>query len=201
MFDTFVRFWKIENNYWEIREWPVDLVIPICYTTRRDRLTLATELNFQIALGYLKIFPEATLAFGNWPCGFQGAERVESELKYVLLPLLDSIKFLEVSILNSVDEAEKIRKATKDAGIEPRRILIVTGELHSRSVRFIYERVFPQAKILITCIHYRNEVEPGHIVRVQRTLWKWIPANLVRHALLRTVGMSAIRNLRHRAVH
>jgi hypothetical protein len=148
-------------------------------------------LNFRAA------FRGAPLAFGNCSYIFPGSEGVESELKREVFPELSSMNVLEVTIQNSVDEAENICQITKEKGIKPRCILLVTGELHSRSARFIWQKVFPGATVLVNCIGYHDEVESDSPVPVLRSVPRWIFANIVRHLALLTVGLR-IRNLHHR---
>ena len=198
MLQIFVQLWRSENSLNEVGESPVDLIVPICYAmSGPNRLGVATRLNFEKALQFLTVFPKASLAFGNCSYIFPGSEKVESELKRKMFPALSYMDVVEVTLRNSVEEAENVRTVMGDKGIEPRCILVVTGELHSRSARFIWQRVFPYATILIHCIACSNEVEMDHLIRVQRTIPRWICANLARHFLLRTVGLS-IRNLHHR---
>ncbi len=198
MYSWFVRFWKSEDSEQEILNSEVDLVVATSYAmAAKNRLAIATRLNLEKALGFLEIFPDATLAFGNWPLAFPGSEKVESQLKHALFPELSYKKAQESVIKNSVDEAEQIREITTSQELEPKCILVVTGELHSRSERFILQSVFPNAKILVSCIGYENEVEKDNIIIMQRTLLRWIYVTLGRHLLLRTVGLR-IRNLTHK---
>ena len=200
MFDKFVSIWRSDNSAEEVMGAPVDLVVPVCYAmSRKDKLAEATKLNFEIALRLLRGFPDATLAFGNWPYAFPDSEYVESHLKREMISPNFLGRILEVILRNSVGEAENIRDAGLRIGFSPKCILLVTGVLHSRSARFIWQRVFPNARIIIVCIDYKYEVEKGHIIKVQRYLHKWVVVALGRHALLRTFGLS-IRNLRHRVV-
>lgn len=198
MINKFVAIWKSENSTKEINEALVDLVVPICYAmSGKDSLSLATKWDFIFATRVLLHLPNATLAFGNWPYAFPNAEYDESRLKRDLTPSSFHGRVLEVTLRNSVDEAERIRDASLKIGFNPKCILIITGELHSRSARLIWQKVFPNARILITCINYRLEFEKGHVIRVQQALWKWLIVTLGRHLLLRTFGLS-IRILRHR---
>ena len=102
---------------------------------------------------------------------------------------------IEVLLNNSVEEAKNISKAVKK--VEPKCILIVTGELHSRSVRFIWQKVFPNTKILISCINFENEVERDSILPIQRTAARWAFANVARQVLLRILGLERMKNLHH----
>jgi hypothetical protein len=197
IFELFLRLWRSENSTEEITGALVDMVAPICYgVARRDRLASGTIRNMKRALEFLKMFPGSLLAFGNCPYIFSGAEKAEARLKYLMFPDLSTMDKIEVNLLNSVDEAENIRKAASERGIEPKCILLVTGELHSRSARFIWQKVFPSAKILVSCTDYRNEVDADHLVFAVRTPVIWTLANIARHTMLRLVGLR-IRSLHH----
>lgn len=195
----FIELWRSCDSTDTIKKSRVDLIVPICYgLSGYQRLSVATKLNLEMALEALRISPEAIIAFGNCSYIFPGSEKVESELKNELLKSVDRSKILEVTITNSIDESEHILEVVRKAGVKPRCILIITGELHSRSVRYIWKRVFPEAQIIIACINYRNEVEIDHLIPIQRTISRWIFANIARQLLLRIFGFS-IRHLHHRS--
>ena len=179
----------------------VDLVVPVSYTTTPSRLTRATEENLRLAMFLFERFSGALMAASNCSYPFAGAEVRELDLKRLItlgdkpLPIIWA-----APMRNSVEEAEAIKTALACCSkkCRPKRILVVTGEMHSRSARIIWQKVFPDAQIFIRCTPYRCEYQEDHCVEVQRSGWVWLGANLARHVLLRIFGLR-IRSLRHRA--
>jgi uncharacterized SAM-binding protein YcdF (DUF218 family) len=132
----------------------VDVIVPLSYTTGRRQLMDATELNLLEALQYKKICPDAQIAFSSCSYPFEGAAYIEHRLKVKIL-IESRVDFISgEDMINSVDEAEKIKEALLKEGVSPRRILLVTGELHTRSARYIWSKLFPEAEILVAYIPY-----------------------------------------------
>ena len=190
-----VDWWKLADLPETISRRLVGLIVPISYTTKRDQLTEATKENLATASRWLKKHPSARLAFSNCAYTFPGAARVEQRLKLDYLKRLgNKVEFLLAGDMNnSVEEALQIRSACDKEGSSPRRILIITGEMHSRSARLIWRWVFPEAEILVSCTSYRCEAQSDHPVRVQRSCWKWFAANVARQVLLRVLGLKLAR--------
>ena len=190
----FLKLWGDENPQSDVRD--IDLIVPISYTTKRDELVDATKENLLRAVAYKKIFPTATVVVSNCAYTFPGAELAEEKFKRQILEK-ESIEFVSAAAMNnSVQEAEQIRKALD---FEPRRILIVTGQMHARSARLIWGKIFPAADIVVRCIDYKSEWQKDHPVRVQRNAYVWAFANVARHILIRTFGLSFVARLHHRA--
>jgi len=147
------------------------------------------------AFRFLKLFPGARFAFGNYPRLFPGSEKIESELKHRLFQIPEDA--IELDISNSVTEAQKIHEATRQIGFEPKCILVVSGQLHSRSDWVIWQKEFPNAKILVSCISYKQEIDRDHIIPAQRNLILWTLANVGRQILLRIVGPERIASIHH----
>ncbi|MEK7645213.1 MAG: hypothetical protein AAB391_02755 [Patescibacteria group bacterium] len=207
------RFLNLLVDLWKVESLPGDhlgspdlrLVISTSYVTRRDRLTDATQETLRVGLEYLKRFPQAWLAFSPCRYPFPGAEEVELVLR--VAQISDGCKYFSAgSMDNTVQEAQQIRAALDSrasvAGIRkgsPYSILVVTGEMHSRSARLIWEHYFPEATVFICCIPHHFEYQPDHPVDMQRGPWKWAFANLARHFLLLTIGVERTGKFKHNA--
>ncbi len=202
MLSTFVRFWKTEDGEYgggsPVMD-KVDVIVPISYTTLRDRLTDGTKANIERAIEYrINWHPNASIAFSSCSYPFKGAEQVEDKLRAGMCRKEGIEPIIAEPMVNTVDEAMNIRDALNTQGIHPKCILIVTGELHSRSARYIWKKIFPEAQILITCIPHELEIQPDHIVLDQRVMWKWVLSNIKREIALRIIPLSWLRKIKHK---
>jgi len=200
MLSTFVKYWKTENTKEEIRSADVELIVPISFTTLRNKLTFGTLVNVTTAVMYkVRFFPDARIAFSSCSYPFNGAEHVEDELRTDICQNAGIKPIIAEPMVNTVDEAMNIREALNSKGINPKCILIVTGELHSPSARYIWKKLFPDAKILISCIPHHMEIQPNHLVLDQRTMLKWVVSNIKREIALRLLPLSFVRKIQHKA--
>ena len=194
-----VRLYRSEDSWGDIKD--VDLIVPVSYTTTPSRLTRATEANLRLAMFLFEHFSGARMAMSNCSYPFAGAEVREMDLKREITLGDKPVPVIWAAPMrNSVEEAEAIKIALARCSKRywPKHILVVTGEMHARSARIIWREVFPDAKIAIRCTPYHYEYQSDHCVKVQRSGWAWLGANLARHILLRLVGLR-IRSLQHRA--
>ncbi|MCR4330704.1 MAG: hypothetical protein NUV49_02385 [Patescibacteria group bacterium] len=130
--------WRVETPEEEL--WGIDAIVPLSYTTTKEKLTAATEAALRKAADYKKKMRQAVLAFGNCPYPFRAAEKIEAHFKGEILyrEWLKSSDYLDTGDLNnSIEEAENARDTLKVNGITPKRVLIVTGEMHSRRAHYI----------------------------------------------------------------
>lgn len=200
LLSTFVRYWKSENKSQDILRSDVDLIVPISYTTLRDGLTEATKRNMEIAISE-KIERSSSsirLAFSSCSYPFKGAEIVEDKLRSEMCRQVVIYPILARPMVNTVDEAFNVRDALNERGLKPKCILIITGELHSRSARYVWKKLFPEARILIRCIPYSLEIQPDHIVLDQRQMGKWVLSNVKREIALRLLPLSFVRKFQHK---
>lgn len=194
LLDLIVQLWGDENPTRDVAN--IDLIVPISYGTKKDGLVNATRKTLEEAISYKKLFSKAVLVFGNCAYTFAGAEIREKELKESILRENAIEEYISASgINNTVEEAELIKKTLP---FSPSRILLVTGEMHARSARFVWRRVFPNAKIIVRCIKHTYEYQKDQPIKVVRSGYKWFFANLARHLLLTFFGLR-IRHLKHRA--
>lgn len=171
-----------------------DLIVPISYTTKRDTLTKATMLTARIASSWAHLHPEATLVASNCSYTFPGAADAEWGFKKAIFQKVGVKCHRAGDMNNSVQEALEIKKFLSRflsrEEKEPEKILIITGQMHSRSARFIWKKIFPKAKIFIMVFGHKNEYQKDHCVLVQQGPWRWFLANVARQILLRLIGLS-----------
>ena len=178
-----------------------DVITPLCYGCLEDRLADSTETILRRAAEYARRFPSAKIAFSNATHCFLGCERRCSELKAAVLEDegLSPDRILEAEpMANSLQEAEAIRRRLEAASIHPERILVVTGQIHSRRARLVWKRAYPSSTIMLKTVEYLNECQPDHPVLLQRSYWKLFTMNVVHHAVLQVRGGAWLtNNLRH----
>ena len=194
-------FWQTPSHPVFIYRQRYDIVVAISYSSRRDRLALGTEMVFRTAIRLFRKQGNTTLlAYGDAGNSFPKAELTEGAFKKILLRELNVDQNLAIEagrIMNSVTEAMRIKESLVTAGKNPKNILVVCTMMHSRTVRYIWKKTFPDAWISIYCIDGFSDVEKGHQILLQRTRWVWFIANILRHAALRTFGLRLVGKVVH----
>lgn len=178
-----------------------DIIVPVSYTTLREKLTLASEINMVDAISIAKHSTKAPIIYSCCEYTFEGSADIEGKYKRALLKRLGHCgKVIRAKNMNnSAEEALVIRDELLYENISARRIAIVTGEMHGRSARFIWEKVFPNAAVFVFCVSHTYEYQPDHLVKLQRGPWRWAFANVARQILLHIFGLR-ISRFHHDAV-
>jgi len=200
MLSLFIRFWKAEDSLHSIKSEDIELIVPICYGTKPDELICATRVNLEKAIKLQGIFPKALIALSSCSYLFKGSELIEEKFKRNILREAQARFIFAEPLINSMDEAEMVQAVLQRSGICPQGIIIVTGELHSRSARLIYKRVFKGSEIFITCNSYKLEIQEDHLVKSQRAMWRWVISNILRELALRLLPWEVIRKMKHKTV-
>ena len=168
-----------------------DLIIPIGYTTLRDRLADATRAAVEEAAEYWQLSPDAYVAFASASHAFPGSDVVESLYKVELLLRagipVDRIKYAG-PITNTARECLLIKKVLAADGIKPKSIIAFADILHTRSVGWVLHRVFPDADIVVCCIA-ADAVQSDHPLPLQRTRIGWVATNFCRQLFFWVFGL------------
>ncbi len=182
------------------------VVVAISYVTGRDGLMKATEEHFADALRLaVSINDPDRICVAHSCCSypFRGAEMVERSFKNMVIAWICRDKTKKVQIIegepmiNTVVEAQNIKKALDNAGINPRSILVVTSQAHSRSSFWIYSRLFPNAKIYLRIFKFENEYQADQPIPDQRRPWKWFIMNVLRQCALWVFGLNFVAKIKH----
>jgi hypothetical protein len=195
----FLRFWKVQSDYGRIEISHPDLIVPISFATLRDRLCNGTKANADLALQWAKKFSSSQVCFSSCSYPFPGAEQVEDRLRGKIFKDGCVEPIVASSMINTVDEAIRIKDALDERSIYPKVILIIDGEIHSRSAYYVYRKVFPNALVLVYCTPYNLEYQPDQIVESQRTLGSWLFSNIARQIALHVLPLSMIRKIKRKA--
>ena len=186
-----INWWKSENSEREINNavFSYQLIVPISYSTGRERLVKATEAIAHLAAKLVLKNTGAVVVLSNCEYTFLGAEEVEWQFRRDLFAKYGVTAHRAGNMNSSVEEAQAISRCVAAYKFPAKRILVVTGPMHSPSARLIWEQVMPDSDITITCIDSELEYQPDHPVFIQRTAWKWFFANVARQILLWTIGL------------
>jgi len=200
MITWFLDIWRADDKV--LPESSPDCIIALSYVVKRGALTNGTREVLLRVIEYWKKFPLAIIAFANSSHCFPGSDTVEEKLKYQLIDkarIPRSFVFSCGSAMNTVTEAEAICRGLQLAEFYPKNLLIVTGLLHSRGARFVWERTAPRyfkgVRIHIAVISLEYEYQKDHPLMFQRGLGRWIFANIARQAALRILGLQFVRKV------
>lgn len=189
LLDLLVSGWETADNT-NIYGKPVDLIVPISYSILPHGLTQATRINLDAAIDLREQFPNAFVALSNCAYTFPGAAEKEKNLRDEILRkrgIYTRYVWAE-DMNNSVQEAKRIKEAMEMLvpmfAPDPRCIVIVTCQMHSRSAKYIWRHVFPRAEILCYTNNWIHEAEPDQPVKIQRSHWLWFFGNIARQMAL-----------------
>lgn len=180
-----VGLWETADSLEIIRKRPVDMIVAITYGIMPDRLPDSTKFILLEAISFKKRFPHAVLVLCNVGYIFPGSALLERKLKEEILrkaSLVNGVVWGN-DINNSVQEKNEVKKIVEK--INPKCILLVTCQMHTRSVKLIYEGDFQMIERLLFGVSWKHEAQKDHPVKVQRSHWKWFLANVARQTLLR----------------
>jgi len=128
---------------------------------------------------------------------YPGCGNDENNLKLkeaASLGLVSKLIVVQEEITNTVTEALSIRDTLK-ADCKAKTIVVVAERAHSPSVRWIYKRVFPEAKIALVVVDANwNE---QNIVLLASGNWRWLFINVVRHFALIVLGLNIVGRMKH----
>jgi len=195
--DLILRLWKQEdpsNNFGT-----ADLIIPISYSTRREGLVAATKATTDLAATLALQHRSACVVLSCCSYTFPGSDEFEWRQRQQIFADCGVVAHRADNMNNSDQEAMAIAKYVEQKVLPSHNILIVTGEMHSRSAKYIWKRVFPHSRIFIKCVSHELEWQPDQPVFVQKTAWRWFLANIARQILLVVLGLDRVSKLHHRS--
>lgn len=201
LMERLVEWRKTEDNREVINARPPDLIVPISYgAVDAEHLALGTEQNLRGALSLMQHFPDAKMIFSSCSYLFEYAGFHEDVLRWRMVQDADLVHrvFRARYMINSVDEGMAIKETVLECHIPRKRIAVITGPMHSKSARLIWEYVFPGSKVMIVCTDWRKEFQPDHPAPMVRTAWRWFFVNETRLKLLQILGPETIKNRHHR---
>jgi hypothetical protein len=202
MLPFYLSFLKVEDLRWEIMASNIDLIAPLSYATCRACLAHATLYNALGAVEWASSFPDAKVALSPCSYPFEGAAEVEIAFRKKIFLRHGIEPIIAEPMVNSIDEAEKIRDKLQSLAIKPKNILLLTGEMHSRAARIIWCKTFPDAYVFVRCeTPCELEVQDDHPTPDQQRMGTWMRQSVKRYVAVRTLPLSLLRKIRHRAAH
>lgn len=169
-----LRLWRVEDP----QPATADVIAVPSMSAVVGRLSSGTRAFFLKALEVKKSYPEATIVYVT----FDPTEVGEAEWKKQMAP--DAV--FAGKPLTSVGEA-CLTKAVLPA--EPRSIILVTGECHSRRAKLIWEKVFPKSKISVVTVPAEKEVDRESILLLLRRVGTCLAANIAGWLVLKFFGL------------
>ena len=178
-----------------------DLVVPLGYgLLNRSDLPDAAEKTLreavQIAYKY-----QVPITWANTNYFWPGCEEEENQLKIqevnTLKWKLTTKPIIAKGVTNTVTEAQSIRQAVVEAGVElqSKIIVVVADWPHARSARKIWRKVFPEAIVVVMSIE--GKWDRSHPAFFARSELRWLFINVVRHLGLMIFGMKFVSLIRH----
>ena len=190
---AFSKVWRADDKNLHVNP---EVIVPLSYAVKRNALTNGTRETLRTAIDYWEKFPTALLVFASSSHCFPGSEKTEERFKFEMLDQAVVSRESVLScgpIVNTVTEAEAICRTLRETGKHLKNILLVTGIMHSRGVKYIWgktlKKYFPDAKLAITVIPLEYEYQKDHPLMLQRGPLRWIFANIARQVSLRILGL------------
>lgn len=198
-----VSLWKKQDPL-PVRTMP-DLIVATSFTTGRESLANGTQAVLERAIDIALRYDRPNLAMSHCSYPFPGAEEVEKKLRTEQIevevhrrsrPIFGSVIHAE-PMVSTVNEALNVRKELRVRCIEPKTILVVTGEGHSRGASLIWSKVFPLSRVYLELVDFALETQPDHPVADQRSPWKWFITNVLRQCALWVFPLRALAKVQH----
>ncbi|MEK7499930.1 MAG: ElyC/SanA/YdcF family protein, partial [Patescibacteria group bacterium] len=185
-------------------QWKPDVIVALTYGTLHKELAIATRNVLNETIDLWRIHPTAYIVFTNAMHCFSDSAIKESNMKWFHLGFEavpdENILEAEQFARNSIEEAQNIKHSLTDAGLDPKRILVISGEIHSRRARLIWKRLFPKSEVRVYCIHYRHECQADHPLKISRSYWQQLLVSIAHYTVLRLpfgFGFWLSRNVQH----
>ena len=140
-------------------------------------------------------FPKAEILMASSSYFWSGCVVQENNLK-LAIPKGFGISKKRIVLLGGVKNTiEEIKKARAFVGEKDSVILSIADDIHARSVRSMFAKIFPEAKIIIHSVAGDwNDLESP--LFFGRSNWRWLAANVARHVGYLLIG-ERIASLHH----
>jgi hypothetical protein len=82
-------------------------------------------------------------------------------------------------VASTIEEALLTRKLLPDGKNDPREIIIITDEAHSRRARIVWQKFFPKANIYVVSVTLWEVVEKESPMTFYRKTWRILIVNMI----------------------
>ena len=155
-----------------------EVIIPLGYACWPGYLSRATEAGIRDAITFAHQSPHAVVSFADGSHCFIRSDQFELTAKSRML-LAAHVPFAPAGpVTNTIGELQAIAKKLREEKIEPREVLLIVDMAHSRRVRYIARRLFPQARISLMYLH-EKPYQKEQLFFFLRGGWRWLFANIV----------------------
>lgn len=178
IFRVLVRLWVLPSDPIPQK---VEVIVPLTYGSYKDKLLWAQyEFGYE-ANRIWDAHKEAIIISGAWSHS-PNPEFEKNERKRIMgdRPV---VHYGEA--LNTIDEAEKIRDfCLQRYGRVPSTIVLVTGQMHGRAVKLVWQKTFQQSQIAIRYVPWQYEIETNNVMLLARDKRSWLASQIGRQALI-----------------
>ncbi len=171
---------------WLARKWAVsdnppthaDLIFAVAHGSVRERpskgLEAVVSKTEELTKRYAGMISQPFVAFGEFTYSGPTSRDVEAEFKLDHFP---KGRFIGL-VASTTEEAMKAYDLAARLPCDPRKIVIVTDESHSRRCRLIWQEFFPLAEIFIVTVPLRDVVERNSPMWAYRAAWRILLLNI-----------------------
>jgi len=176
------RLWRVDDGLPK----QTDLIVLVSFGASSAGLSKASQRALDRVLELKKKYPDARVVFGSF--AFNPDPAIEVNEKMLAIP--DAI--YAGSVASTIEEAEKIKTNLLflPFTLQPRSIVVVTDDWHSRSAKFVWEKVWgnKNPRPTITFSTFEWPEDPDNPMIFQRKEYVWASANIARHLFLLMPG-------------
>src|SRR3989344_5851217 len=179
IFNVLVNVWEIESDPLPMR---VEAIAPLSYGSYKNKLLRAQKEFIEETIRISDEHREAVIfsgAFTHSPDPnfeeFEKRRMIGEERWFVFVG----------NVASTITEAERMHEVMISRyGFEPATIVVVTGELHGRSAKFVWQKTFPHSQIYMRLIPWQHEIEENNTMLLARNKWTWLFAQIGRQAVI-----------------
>lgn len=173
-----------------------DLVVPLGYGWTVENELPDAERKAILEAAQIARKYRAKIAWSSSMIFWLGCKEREDEEKTKLLRTkISELPIIASGSTNSVLEAQEIRLAVLNSGLNPKNIVVVLDWPHARSAKRIWEKTFPDSKIATRSIEGRWD--SSHRVILQKSKSRWLFVCILRHLALIFLGMGWVSRIQH----
>lgn len=174
----FVEIWRVSND--KIIE--PNYILIHSYGLRSPKELPDVEKKVMEEAGkFALLFPKAKIFMAGSSYFWPGCIVQENNLKMAILKGFGISKERIIFLGGVKNTLEEIKKVRGTVGQDKPVILSIVDEIHARSMRSMFKKIFPEAKIIIRSVA-GNWDDPESPLVYGRSNWLWLMANVIRHA-------------------
>ena len=160
-----------------------DLVVPLGYALLPQKELPDAEEKILGEAARIALEYQTPIAWVSADYLWPGCDEEENRLKInelrsagvTIAPIIGE------GVIDTVTEAQSIKKVVAEAGLQPRTIVVVTDWPHARRARRIWKKAFPESTIIMRSVE--GKWDKSHPNFSARSNMRWLLANIAYHFL------------------